>query len=87
MGSSNHKLSFVHSYLHFFRQITEEFGDPNHTQDHWGVVINAKPRKKSADLCPRKVGWKHRGMILQLRPLQLGKAQQTESTCQDSIDI
>ena len=45
MGSSNHKLSFVHSYLHFFRQITEEFGDANHTQDHWGVVINAKPRK------------------------------------------
>ena len=45
MGSSNHKLSFVHSYLHFFRQITEEFGDADHTQDNWGVVINAKPRK------------------------------------------
>ena len=73
MGSSNHKLSFLHSYLHFFRQITEEFGDANHTQDHWGVVINAKPRKKSADLCPRKVGWKHGGWFYSYARCSLAK--------------
>lgn len=62
MGSSNHKLSFLHSYLHFFRQITEEFGDANHTQDNWGVVINAKPRKNRrifvrVKLAENRGGW------------------------------